>query len=418
MKVIINQASLHGEIASIPSKSYAHRMLISAALAEGESFIGCPSVSNDITATAGCMNGLCAEVIRKANGYSVRPAGAKKCARLDCGESGSTYRFLLPVACALGTETEFLLRGRLPERPMEALYTALESHGISIGGRGMDRITCKGQLKAGDFEIPADVSSQFISGLLFALPLLEGDSRILLKGKLASAPYVNITRSVLAEFGIMSEETDYGYFVKGGQRYGTERNMTVEGDWSNAAFWLCAGAMSEKPITVTGLRMDSLQGDSAVSDILKRFGAEVTVQGDAVTVRKGKLKGIDIDAEHIPDLVPVLAVVACGAEGETRFYNAERLRAKESDRIETTKNALTALGGKVTETPDGLIVKASRLTGGTVDACGDHRIAMMAAVAAVSAEGTVEILGAEAVEKSYPAFFEDYAQLGGEIKEL
>lgn len=419
MNIRVEQAKLQGSIKAIPSKSYAHRMLISAALSDGETYIDCPSVSDDITATAGCMAALCAEVIREEQGFRVIPKNPGEKAILDCGESGSTYRFLLPVACALGVDTDFILRGRLPQRPMEVLYTALEQKGIIISGRGADIISTCGKLVPGDYEIPADISSQFISGLLFALPLLPGDSRIILKGKLASAPYVAITRSVLSDFGVVSEKTDYGYFVKGNQQYHTEKEMRVEGDWSNAAFWLCAGAMSSRKITVTGLNPASLQGDRMVVEILRRFGAEVQQNADGFTVCGGALSGIEVDAEHIPDLVPVLAAVACCADGETRFYHAERLRAKESDRIETTKNTLTALGGNVKETPDGLIVKGGGFRGGVVDSCGDHRIAMMAAVAAAAGEHiSVEIHRAEAVEKSYPTFFEDLAVLGGIVKEV
>jgi len=418
MKVLIKKAELQGSIPAIPSKSYAHRMLISAALAGEESFIGCPTVSEDIRATAGCMAALCADVIREEKGYRVIPKKAAEKAVLNCGESGSTYRFLLPVAAALGTETEFQLFGRLPERPMEDLYRTLEQNGVQIQGRNTGTVTVSGKLSAGDYEIPADISSQFISGLLFALPLLEGDSRIILKGKLASASYVGITRSVLAEYGIVSDETEYGYLVRGNQCYRAEKNMRVEGDWSNAAFWLSAGAMSERPVACSGLNLNSIQGDRAVAEILRRFGAKIAENDGTVTVCGGSLRGIEVDAEDVPDLVPVLAAVACTAEGQTRFDNAGRLRAKESDRIAAVKNALENLGGCVRETPDGLIVTGGKLHGGTVDSCGDHRIAMMAAVAAAAADGEITIRNAESVRKSYPGFYEDFAALGGEVKEI
>lgn len=419
MNIRIENIQLTGRIAAIPSKSYAHRMLISAGLSDGETYIQCPAVSADICATADCIAALCADVQRTENGYRVIPRERNERAILDCGESGSTYRFLLPVAGALGVEADFLLRGRLPERPMEALYRALEAKGAQISGKGTGKVTLCGQLSPGTYEIPADISSQFISGLLFALPLLKGDSRIILKEKLASASYVAITRAVLAQFGITSEQTEYGYSVKGNQRYYVQSEMRVEGDWSNAAFWLCAGAMQETPVTCYGLNPDSIQGDCAVVKILERFGAHVTQKDDSVTVSGGELRGIEIDAENIPDLVPVLAAVACTAQGETRFYNAGRLRAKESDRIFSTKAALTALGGRVRETADGLIVTGGKgFSGGTVDSCGDHRIAMMSAVAACASSGIIEIHGAEAVNKSYPAFFEDFAALGGIVKEL
>ncbi len=416
MNVTIEKTDLQGRIRAIPSKSYAHRMLICAALADMPCAIGCPDISADIAATAGCMNALCAEVERTENGYLVYPKAAEKIAAIDCGESGSTLRFILPVACALGIETELHLKGRLSERPMQPLYETLEANGAEVGGKGSSVIKVSGKLRAGDYRIPADISSQFISGLMFALPMLDGDSRIILEGKLASAAYIDITREVLKEFQIEIKDTDYGYFIRGKQEYRAKREMTVEGDWSNAAFWLCAGALGSE-ITCTGLKPDSAQGDRAITDILARFGADVQQNGDEVTVKRGDMKGIDIDAEQIPDLVPVLAAVACAAEGETRFYNAARLRDKESDRIAATVKTLRAMGAEISETDDGMIVHGSDLHGAEVDSFGDHRIAMMAAVAAVCANGSVTITNAQAAGKSYPAFLRDYAELGGMIKE-
>jgi len=417
MNITIEKASLGGAVRAIPSKSYAHRMLICAALSDKSCTIECPEVSADIIATAGCMGGLCAEILRMDTGYKVNPVVPKARAEIDCGESGSTYRFILPVACAMGVETTFLLHGRLSERPMQPLYEALEAHGIAIDGKGSAAVTASGKLTAGDYHIPADISSQFISGLLFALPLLNGDSRIVLSGKLASAAYIDITRDVLADFGIVTEETDYGYFVRGGQKYRAKDGLSVEGDWSNAAFWLAAGALGNQEITCCALNHSSVQGDKEVIEILERFGADVRRTENSVTVCGGKLKGISVDAENIPDLVPVLSAVACAAEGETVFYNASRLREKESDRIYSTAQTLRAMGADITETDDGLIVRKSVLRGAEVDSFGDHRIAMMAAVAAVYAKEPVMIREAQAVEKSYPAFFRDYAALGGMIKE-
>ena len=416
MKVTIENADLQGKIKAIPSISYTHRMLICAALSDSPCMIECSETSADITATAGCMSGLCADIVRTESGYHVNPGKAHEKAAVDCGESGSTFRFILPVACALGTETDFSLHGRLPERPMDVLYRALEANGISVNGKGTATVSVKGKLSPGEYHIPADISSQFISGLMFALPMLEGDSMICLSGKLASAAYIDITREVLSEFGICIEETDYGYFVRGGQKYRAGKDMVVGGDWSNAAFWLCAGALGHE-ITCTGLNSESAQGDKAVVDILRRFGADVSITGNEVTVRRRYMNGIDIDAEQIPDLVPVLAAVACAADGETRFYNAGRLRDKESDRIASTAQTLRAMGADITETDDGLIVRGSRLYGAAVDSFGDHRIAMMAAAAAVYAEGPMTISGAQSVNKSYPGFFRDYMKLGGMIKE-
>lgn len=417
MKITIKKAEIAGIIRAIPSKSVAHRMLICAALADRQTDILCTEVSDDITATARCMNAICADILKTAAGFRVSPQNRQITAEADCGESGSTFRFILPIACALGTQTCFRLNGRLASRPIEPLTAALEANGAKIEGIGTDAVKTAGKLSAGDYHLPADMSSQFISGLLFALPLLDGDSRIILSGKLASASYLDITCSVLAEYGIEVQRTDYGLAVRGNQRYTAKDGLSVEGDWSNAAFWLCAGAVSDRPVSCKGLYTDSAQGDKEIVRILREFGANVCEKGDCITVSGGNLRGISIDAENIPDLVPVLAAVACCAEGETRFYNAARLRDKESDRICSTASVLRAMGAEITETEDGLTVRKSNLSGAEVDSFGDHRIAMMAAVAAIAADGQTVIRRAEAVEKSYPAFFRDYAELGGDIEE-
>ena len=269
-----------------------------------------------------------------------------------------------------------------------------------------------GQLIAGDYSLPGNVSSQFISGLLFALPLLGGNSTLAVTGALQSARYVSMTEQALAEAGILTKKDGPVWQIGGGQRYASPAVQTVEGDWSNAAFFLCMGALSATGVTVTGLNSTSLQADRAITEILVRFGAELTVSEDAVTVRRGVLHGITLDAGPIPDLVPVVSCLAALCDGETRVENAARLRLKESDRLQTTAALLSALGGSVRELPDGLIISGrGRLSGGTADACGDHRIAMSAAMAACGCEGPVTVSGSECVAKSYPAFWEDFASL-------
>ena len=394
------------------SKSQAHRMLICAALSREPSRLILDGFSADIEATMQCLEALGARCEETANGLSVTPVGVCPAqARLDVGESGSTLRFLLPVLGALGVQAEIRMHGRLPERPLSPLWEVLEAHGMRLQQDGTILHT-DGQLIAGDYSLPGDVSSQFISGLLFALPLLGGNSTLTVTGALQSARYVSMTEQALAEAGILTKKDGPVWQIGSGQHYASPAVQTVEGDWSNAAFFLCMGALSATGVTVTGLNSTSLQADRAITEILVRFGAELTVSEDAVTVRRGVLHGITLDAGPIPDLVPVVSCLAALCDGETRVENAARLRLKESDRLQTTAALLSALGGSVRELPDGLIISGrGRLSGGTADACGDHRIAMSAAMAACGCEGPVTVSGSECVAKSYPAFWEDFASL-------
>ena len=418
MDICIRGTDVGGTVRSIPSKSLAHRMLICAALAGEESEVVCPSLNADIEATAVCLGAFGAKLRRVGESIFVRPLPREQTlsCTAPCGESGSTLRFLLPVACALGQEATFTGRGRLPERPMGALCGALRAHGASVSADKLP-ITVSGALRGGEFTLPHDVSSQYVTGLLFALALKAEGGCVALDGEPESAPYIDLTRHALARFGVQTERSGNTFLVPPGQRYVSPGRVVVEGDWSNAAFWLCAGAIGRRSVTVTGLDSASLQGDRAVTALLERFGARTETTQDAVTVFPGTLRGIEIDARNIPDLVPVLAVTAAAAQGETRITGAKRLRLKESDRIASTAALLRALGAQVRETEDGLVIAGGSLRGGTVDACGDHRIAMAAAVGACACPDRVTILGAEAVAKSYPAFFEDFAALGGHVEE-
>lgn len=333
---------------------------------------------------------------------------------LSCGESGSTLRFLLPVCGALGAEAVFRMEGRLPERPLAPLDAELTAHGMTLRREGA-LLYVRGQLQSGAYTLPGGVSSQYISGLLMALPRLSGGSTLHIAGELQSAGYVDMTLDALRLAGVRIEKIHDGFRIPGGQRFALPGETEVEGDWSNAAFFLCAGAFSERGVRVEGLRLPTAQGDSAVLDILRRFGAQAEISGTGVTVRGGALRGIRIDAAQIPDLIPVLAVTAAGAQGETVIENAARLRLKESDRLQSTAELLRRLGCPVTELPDGLIIKGRQgLTGGTVSACGDHRIAMSAAVAAMLCTGPVTVTGAVSVEKSYPRFWADWEHLKGD----
>lgn len=380
----------------IPSKSDAHRALICAALSEKPCQVLCQAESKDITATRKCLDAV-------ADGRE----------EMYCGESGSTLRFLLPVMGALGHKASFYPEGRLPERPLSPLYEELAAHGCQMSPQGSVPFTIEGQLTSGTYHIPGDVSSQYISGLLFALPILTGDSRIVVKGVLQSKSYVDMTIKALRDFGVEIAETAEGYLIPGGQVYRGPETYQVEGDWSNGCFWLAAGALLTKGICVSGLDADSLQGDKQILEILAQFGAVVNIEEEGITVKRGTLKGIRIDAGQIPDMVPALAVVAAAATGTTKIVNAERLRIKESDRLQTVTQVLKKLGADIEELSAGLVIRGTgTLSGGQVDSYNDHRIAMMAGIASILTTGVVSLKGADAVNKSYPGFWADLKALG------
>ena len=330
------------------------------------------------------------------------------------GESGSTLRFLLPVVGALGADAVFLREGRLPERPLEPLLSELVRGGMMFRSEG-GKLFCSGKLAPGEYTLPGNISSQYISALLFALPRLAGDSALTITGARESEGYIAMTENALAQSGVRLFKTDSGYDIPGGQTYALPAAVKVEGDYSSAAFFLCMGALAKGGVRVEELNLKSSQGDRGVLDVLRAFGAEVGEEGDTVTVRRGTLRGVTIDASPIPDLIPVLSVVASVAAGETRVENASRLRLKESDRLQSTANLLRALGGRVEEKEDGLVITGvPALHGGSVETQNDHRLAMSAAVAACAATGEVTVDNDACVAKSYPRFWEDYGSLKGE----
>ena len=397
------------------SKSQAHRLLILAALGSADCRIQCQGISRDIAATMDCLNALGASIRVEGQEIFVSPIRKlpDRCCHLYCGESGSTLRFLLPVVGALGARAAFHLEGRLPHRPLAPLDEELRAHGMQIRQEG-ELLCCEGKLQCGSYRLPGNVSSQYISGLLMALPIVGGESRLCIVGKLESAAYVTMTEDALKLAGIPYSASPGVYEISGDRRAVMPLELQVEGDWSNAAFFLTVGALSEQGMKVTGLNLSSSQGDRAVLDLLRGFGAEIAVAENALLIRKGSLHGQMIDASPIPDLIPVLCVAASVCEGDTRIINAYRLRLKESDRLHTTSRLLLSLGAAVEELEDGLLIHGKkRLKGGSADAFGDHRIAMSAAVAACVCESPVILTGAEAVAKSYPDFWDHFEQLTG-----
>ena len=334
---------------------------------------------------------------------------------LDAGESGSTLRFMIPFAAALGRKCTFVGAQRLGERPLKPLLDQLRNHGITAEHSEGSFLPCKieGKLTGGEFTLPGDVSSQFFTGLLLALGLV-GSGEVKAIGKIESAPYINITADIQKQFGINIIKKEQGFEVKP-STYTSPEEFTVEGDWSNGAFWLVAGALGGD-IEVTNLRRNSFQGDSCVFDILKEMGADIREKNGSIIVKKSKLHAIDIDCSDIPDIVPILCVAAACADGVTNFRNIQRLRAKESDRVETTAALIRNLGGKIEFDETTIKVTGTSLAGGVIDSFNDHRIAMSGAIASMVCKGDVEITTAEAVAKSYPDFYEKFTMLGGKIR--
>lgn len=409
MNIKITPAPISGGIEAVASKSFAHRALICACLAKGKSQIKINTTSADIEATVSCLRSLGAKIEINGSVYTVTPIDAPRTsAAIDCGESGSTLRFLLPVVCALGTKTKINASGRLPERPLSPLKEEL----IRMGAQISDKfpLAVAGSISAGEFTLRGDVSSQFVTGLLMALAFLGG-GKIKLLPPVQSRPYIDITLCVLRTFGADIKEENNIFYINNAPLTGCD--FAVEGDWSNAAFPLCMGAK------VAGLNPYSTQGDKAIIDVLKKMGAKITETDGCFKADVSSLCGCEVDASDIPDAVPVIAAIAATANGETVISNAERLRLKESDRIKTVCEMLLSLGADIRETADGMVINGKKsLAGGETESFNDHRIAMAAAVAAVKCKNAVIIRNAEAVNKSYPEFWNDYNKLGGNASVL
>lgn len=386
MDITIHPGKLSGTISAIPSKSQAHRYLICAAFSDGPTELICPETNQDIEATVSCLNSLGADISRTETGYSVHPiTSTPEAATLSCGESGSTLRFMLPIAGALGVDATFIMKGRLPQRPLSPLWEEMERMGCVLTRPTEDSIRCSGKLRAGTYRIDGSVSSQFITGLLFATSLIDGPCELLVTGNVESKPYLDMTQEALTLFRAPD--------------YHTPGKIRVEGDWSNGAFWVAAQFLGNE-LSVRGLNAMSIQGDRAVVDIAYEMAESAPT----------------VSAADIPDLVPILSVVAAANHGAV-FTNIQRLRLKESDRVATTAAMIEALGGKAEATEDTLKIFGTGLTGGTVNSHNDHRIAMAAAIAATVCSEMVTILGTEAVNKSYPTFWDDYRKLGGKYEQ-
>ncbi len=414
MTVKCTPSEISGTIRAISSKSDAHRILICAALSQNKTRIFCNVMSKDIAATVFCLKSMGTDISVDGDIITVIPKGFNNEATIDCYESGSTLRFLMPVVSALGIDTTISGHGRLPQRPISPLKEEMEKKGITFHTGNVFPLHLTGQLKSGEYEIAGNISSQFITGLLFALPLLDGDSKIKLIPPVESKSYLDITVSVLNKFGVKIDEKDNTYIIKGNQKYISPEVIAVEGDWSNASFFLCAGALSGKGVTVTGLDTNSPQGDKKILEVLKNIGADVKISGNEITVTKNVLKAITVDAADIPDAVPIISVVASACSGDTRIINAGRLRIKESDRIKSVIEMINSVGGNVEETDDGMIIHGGvGLNGGVVNGYNDHRIVMSASILSSLCKEEVIITDSNAVEKSYPDFFADFNKTGG-----
>ena len=394
MDITITPTVLQGNISAIPSKSQTHRYLICAAFADKPAELLGASSSRDIDATIDCLHSLGAKITKTALGFLVYPVQKlPKETVMHCAESGSTLRFMLPVVGALGIDATFIMNGRLPQRPLSPLWKEMERMGCQLTWLNSNRLRCTGQLRSGEYRIQGNISSQFITGLLFGCSLISGHSKISVIGKLESKPYVDMTVNTLSAFGISAFD-----LALDGRLLRTPGSIQIEGDWSNAACFLAANTMGSR-LNVEGLSLDSFQGDREISTILQHLDDHIR-----------------IDVSNIPDLVPILAVAAASKQGAT-FQNTHRLRLKESDRVESVCSLLRNLGCRTKTLENSFTVYPGSFGSCTVDACNDHRIAMAAAIAATIADGPVTILGAECVEKSYPGFWTDYRKLGGNYEQ-
>lgn len=418
--VSIKPAKLKGIIQVPSSKSICHRALICSALAEGESIIKNVDFSEDIEATCEALEALGVDI--KKDEHTLTVIGKStiriKNSNIHCFKSGSTIRFLIPIAATLGQKVTFTGEDKLVDRPLDVYYDIFDRQKIFYSNfQGKLPLTINGKLNPGEYRVKGNISSQFISGLLFALPLLKGDSKIVVTTELESQSYVDITLDVLRKFGVYVDKKGYKEFIVNGNQSYKKNNCSIEGDFSQAAFWMTAGVLGGGIIT-SGLNMNSLQGDKAIIKILKDMGAQIEKKDDTLKINPSKTYGTYIDASQCPDLVPVLAALASVSSGTTEIVNAARLRIKESDRLKAISTELNKIGADVKEREDGLVIKGKeKLKGGKVTSWRDHRIAMALAIISSKCINPMIIEDAEYVKKSYPGFWRDFRQLGGNIDE-
>ncbi len=420
MDVTVYPSKLNGSFTAPPSKSDAHRAVLAAAFARGKSVIENAQLSSDITATIkACEAFGCNITARPSGRYNtlyidggLKPPGE---AEIDCAESGSALRFLIPIACTMKGRKAFTGSARLPFRPIDEYLKIFDRQGIKYDkpeGRNLP-LTVEGKLKSGEYVIGGGVSSQYITGLLFALSLLDGDSRITVTGNFESKGYVDMTLDTLVKFGVDIGVSGNIYSIKGNQQY-KPRRMAVEGDYSQAAF-IIAGAAINGDVTIDGLDPASLQPDRAIIDIMRRMGADIRQDNNAFHVMRSQLHGTDVDVSQCPDLVPPIAAAAAAAQGTTRILNASRLRVKESDRLHAIAVNLKNIGIDSEEYSDSLIIRGGRPRGGEIESFTDHRIPMAFSMIALGSEA-ITIKGAECISKSWPSFFEDIKALGGKAE--
>ena len=421
MKNVVIQGGqfLKGDIKIPPSKSLSHRAIIAAGLARGKSQISNLIYSVDIMATMQGMTqmGSCIEkhqdcLLILGNGGDIQISNPD----FNCQESGSTLRFLIPISMHGGKSVRFYGSGALNKRPLDPYFHIFKDQNIHYSYENQLPLTVKGKLKPQRYLIPGNISSQFISGLMFILPLLDGASEIEIIPPYESKEYVNLTIDVLSDFGVEIKNEGNHYLIEGNQFYAA-KDYRVEGDYSQVAFWLVAGLLNGS-IDALGMKLDSRQGDKAILDIIENMGASLRLSKDAISVNKQKTKATIIDGSQCPDIIPVLTVLAAVSSGETQIINASRLRIKECDRLKAITTELNKLGADIRELEDGLIIHGkSKLKGGRVKGWNDHRIVMSLAVASLVCESEVYIEGSHAIEKSYPHFWKDFKSLGGIVNE-
>ena len=422
-KVKIRKTSeLRGEVCAPPSKSYTQRMLIAASLSYGISKISGPLVSDDTKATLRAIRMVGANVKMAKGCWTVTGGSSLKHAEapIDCGESGATLRFMIPVVALTDGPSTLLFRQSLERRPVEPLLQSLKALGVETSRGTVDNKSYVkvegGGIKGGKTSIPGDVSSQFISGLMFACPLAKTNTEITVTTSLESKGYAKMTKEVLAQHGIkILSNDDYKLIrIPAGQKY-KPSDHCVPGDFSSAAFLMAAAAISHSHVEIVNLDYSLVQGDKAIIGVLKQMGVEGKVCSDKIQITGGgkPLKAFDIDAKDTPDLVPVYAALACYAEGTSRVHGAARLRLKESDRLQSLYLELRKMGAEIKVDPESLtVIGPCRLHSADIDSHDDHRIVMACAVAALGAEGETVIHNAECVQKSYPSFFVDLESLG------